>query len=249
MAEPKKSRGGKARRILAIDIGGSHVKAAIVAPDGRFLVKRRRADTPKPCPPHTLMDLLADLVAPLGAYDHVSIGFPGMVREGKVFSAPNLGTARWAGFPLAKAVEKALGAPTRVHNDADVQGLAVIKGRGLELVCTLGTGLGTAWFSDGELLPHMDLAHFTLTHKYDLDHFLGDKTRQKIGNKAWRKRVENVIAMLKTVMNYDHLYLGGGNSKHLKGKLPKDVTITSNVAGMKGSAFVWRPRERQPAKV
>ena len=243
MANAAKSPAARAvRRILAIDIGGSHVKAAIVAPDGHFLVKRRRVATPKQCPPHKMIPLLRDLTAPLGAFDHVSIGFPGMVRDGKVLSAPNLGTERWAGFPLAGAVAKALAAPTKLHNDADIQGLAVIKGKGLELVCTLGTGLGTAWFRDGELMPHMELSHFALHGKDDLDRYLGDETRRKIGNKAWRKRVEKVIAMLARVMNYDHLYLGGGNSKHLKQDLPENVSVTSNDAGMEGSAFVWRGR-------
>jgi len=240
MAKAAKSPATKIRRILAIDVGGSHVKAAIVAPDGRFLVERRRVETPTACPPHKLIQLLRALVPPLGAYDRISIGFPGMVRDGKVLTAPNLGTARWAGFPLGPVVAKALGAPARLHNDADIQGLAVIKGMGLEMVCTLGTGLGTAWFSDGALLPHMDLAHFALHRKDDLDVYLGDETRRKIGNKKWRKRVDKLIAMLTVVVNYDHLYLGGGNSKHWKGKLPKNVSITSNDAGMRGSAFVWR---------
>jgi polyphosphate glucokinase len=249
MAAATKSPATEIRRILAIDIGGSHVKAAIVAPSGRFLVERVRVDTPKDCPPHRMIQLLRDLVPPLGAYDHISIGFPGMVRNGKVLTAPNLGTARWAGFPLGPAVAKALAAPTRLHNDADVQGLAVIKGKGLELVCTLGTGLGTAWFRDGELMPHMELAHFALAKKYDLDNYLGDKARHKIGNKHWRKRVDEVIAMLHRVLNYDRLYLGGGNSKHLKKQdLPDNVRVTSNDAGMRGSAFVWRDPGAKPRR-
>lgn len=108
----------------------------------------------------------------------------------------------------------------------------------------MGTGFGTAWFRDGELMPHMDLAHFTVKKKDDLDRYVGDRTRKKIGHHQWDKRVAKVVAMLATVMNYDRLYLGGGNSRHVKCKLPKNVSIVSNDAGMEGSAFVWRPRHR-----
>ncbi len=175
-------------------------------------------------------------------YDHISIGFPGYVRDGKVFTAPNLGTKHWKGFPLAQAIAKKLGKPARLDNDADVQGLAVIKGKGLELVCTLGTGFGTAWFRDGELLPHMELAHMPIHHKTDFDGYIGEVERLKIGDKAWNERVKNLIPVLATVMNYDRLYLGGGNSQRINFKLPKNVSLVSNDAGMEGGAFVWHPK-------
>jgi len=82
--------------------------------------------------------------------------------------------------------------------------------------------------------------------KDDLDRYLGDETRKKIGHGEWNKRVAKVIAMLATVMNYDRLYLGGGNSRHVKFKLPRNVFTVSNDAGMEGSAFVWR-RQHRPA--
>jgi polyphosphate glucokinase len=198
--------------------------------------------TPHHCKPARMVSLLLDLVAPLRGYDHVSIGFPGYVRDGKVFTAPNLGTKAWAGFHLAKVLERKLGKPTRLNNDADVQGLAVISGKGLELVCTLGTGFGTAWFRDGELLPHMELAHMPIHHKSDFDGYIGEAEREKIGNKEWNKRVKGLIPVLSTVMNYDHLYLGGGNSQRITFKLPRNVTLVSNDAGMEGGAFVWHPK-------
>ena len=135
----------KATRILCIDIGASGLKAAIVAPNGKFLVQRVRVKTPKARTPGKVVPLLLALVKPLGRFDHVTIGFPGMVKTGKVVSAPNMGTEDWADFPLAAVMRKKLGKPVKLLNDADVQGLAVIKGKGLELVCTLGTGFGTAW--------------------------------------------------------------------------------------------------------
>ena len=226
-------------RILAIDVGGTHVKAAIIDGRGRFLKRRQQLETPKPCPPQELVKLMAALAARLGDYDRISIGFPGMVRKGVVLTAPNLGSGSWRRFPLVKVVAKALRAPTRLNNDADVQGLAVIEGKGLELVWTLGTGVGTAWFEDGRLLPHMDLAHFAVHKKGDLDEYLGEKARRKLGHKHWLKRLHKAIAMLDAVIAYDHLYLGGGNSARVKGKLPPKVSLVSNDAGMEGGAFVW----------
>ena len=227
------------KRILAIDIGGTGLKAAVVGPAGEFLTHPVRVKTPPLCSPKKMISALAKLVKGLGDYDRVAIGFPGYVRDGKVFTAPHLGTETWSGFALAAAMENKLGKPTRLHNDADIQGLGVIKGNGLELVCTLGTGLGTAWFRDGELMPHMDLAHMTIHASDDFDKYLGDKALQKIGPRVWRKRVKKMIAMLNKVFFYDHLYLGGGNSRHITFKLPTNVSIVSNSAGLEGGAFVW----------
>jgi polyphosphate glucokinase len=242
MPTANKRRKSAATKILAIDIGGTGLKAAIVDTKGRFLTERMRVKTPKHPAPKHVVPALIDLVASLKGYDHVSIGFPGYVRGGKVFTAPNLGTEAWKQFPLAAAIEKKLGKPTRLNNDADVQGLAVIKGKGLELVCTLGTGFGTAWFRDGDLLPHMELAHMPIHHKSDFDGYIGDRERKKIGDKEWNKRLRRLIPILATVMNYDKLYLGGGNAQRIRFKLPANVSIVSNDAGMEGSAFVWHPK-------
>jgi polyphosphate glucokinase len=229
----------KPERILCIDVGGTGLKAAVIAPDGKFLVERVRVKTPKHRKPGKIVPLLAGLVKPLAPFDHVTIGFPGMVKHGKVHSAPAYGTRDWRGFPLAAEMKKRLGKPVKLLNDADVQGLAAITGKGLELVCTLGTGFGTAWFRDGELLPHMDLAHLVMHKKDDFDNYIGDKTLRKIGRKAWNKRVAKLIGVLATVFNYDRLHLGGGNSRCIDFKLPKNVNIVSNDAGMEGGAFAW----------
>lgn len=234
-----------ATKILAIDIGGTGLKVATIDAKGRFLTERIRVKTPSRPGPKAVVAALVKLVKPLEGYDHISIGFPGYVRDGKVITAPNLGTRAWKGFPLARTVERKLGKPTRLNNDADVQGLAVISGKGLELVCTLGTGFGTAWFRDGELMPHMELAHMPIRGKSDFDGYIGDRERKKIGDKQWSKRVRKLIPVLSTVMNYDRLYLGGGNAQRIRFRLPANVSIVSNDAGMEGSAFVWNPKGRR----
>jgi len=229
----------KPRRILCVDVGGSGLKAAVISPKGKFLAKRVRIKTPKHRKPRDIVKALTELATPLGAFDHVTIGFPGMVRNGRVISAPHFGTEDWEGFDLAAAMCKQWKKPVKLLNDADVQGLAVIEGKGLELVCTLGTGFGTAWFRDGELMPHMDLAHLVVDKKDDFDVYVGDKTRRKISDRRWNKRLKKLIAVLDTVFAYDHLYLGGGNSRLVSSPLPRNVTTVSNDAGMEGGAFAW----------
>ncbi len=88
-------------------------------------------------------------------------------------------------------------------------------------------------------MPHMDLAHMTIKPKDDFDLYIGEQTRKKIGDKAWNKRVGKLVTMLARVFNYDRLYFGGGNSQRIDIKLPENVVIVSNDAGMEGSAFVW----------
>lgn len=234
------------KRILCIDVGGTGLKAAVISPSGKYLIKRHRTRTPKQRKPRNIVKTLCELVAPMGSFDCVTIGFPGVVKHGRVITAPHFGTKDWAGFDLAGAMHKKLKKPVKLLNDADVQGLAVIKGKGLELVCTLGTGFGTAWFREGELMPHMDLAHLVVRKKDDFDVYVGDKTKRKLGNHHWNRRVKKLIGVLETVFNYDRLYLGGGNSSSVKFKLPRNASLVSNNAGMEGGAYAWRtPAQRR----
>ncbi len=237
------------RRVLSIDIGATGMKAAIVDRKGKFVSERRRVKTPPMCPPGIAVKMLVDMVKTFDDYERVSIGFPGFVREGVVLTAPNLGTEQWSGFKFAATMERRLKRPTQIHNDADVQGLAAIEGNGLELVCTLGTGLGTAWFRNGELMPHMDLSHMAIHKKDDFDRYIGDKTLKAIGKKEWNKRLKKLIDMLHEVFFFDVLHFGGGNSRCIDQKLPKNVRIVSNELGISGGAFVWMPKtNRQPHK-
>jgi polyphosphate glucokinase len=227
-------------RILSIDVGGTGLKAAVLNRDGELVSDHLRVLTPKPCPPDLLVKTLKLLVAPFKTYDCVAIGFPGVVRGEKVITAPNLGTDMYAGFALAAKMAKALGKPVRIANDADVQGFAVVKGEGLEMVATLGTGFGTSLFRDGELMPHLEIAHMLANKDKTFDQFIGEKERKKQGNKGWNKRVQKVLPFLYTLVHYDRLYISGGNAKHLTFKLPKNTKIVPNISGIKGGAGLWR---------
>jgi polyphosphate glucokinase len=126
---------------LAIDIGGSHLKAAVLNASGKISTGPLRVETPKPATPDAVVAALVSLSQQLGQFDRVSIGFPGVVRADFVLTAPNLGTKEWHGFRLGAVLAEALGKPVRMLNDASIQGLGVITGRGLECVLTMGTGM------------------------------------------------------------------------------------------------------------
>ena len=205
-----------------------------------MLTDRVRVPTPVGAPPQQIVKVLADMVAPLGAFDRVSVGFPGVVRGGRVLTAPNLGNDLWQGFDLARALGATLGKPVRVANDADLQGLAVIAGKGVEMVITLGTGFGTGLYLDGRLGPHLELSHHPFRHGETYDQQLGNATRKAIGNARWNKRVKKAIDNLRRLTNFDHLYVGGGNAKKIDFTLDPDVTIISNEAGMEGGVALWR---------
>jgi len=244
MARTKTNEGGTKTakteaRTLAIDVGGTGLKAAILDAAGQMATDRAHVETPDPCPPETLVAALVTLVKPLGTFDRVSVGFPGVVRSGSVVTAPHFGNEIWQGFPLAPTLSRRLGRPVRLLNDAEVQGLGVIAGRGLEVVLTLGTGVGSAVFHDGKLTPHLELAHHPIHKNKTYNEYLGNEARQSHGRKAWNRRVQRAIGIVHTLLNYDLLYIGGGNAAHISVELPDKVRITSNEAGITGGIRLW----------
>jgi len=241
-----------AARTLTIDCGGTALKATVLDPDGRMLTERVRVRVSYPCPPELFVRTVVELVAPLPAYDRVSVGFPGMVRDGRVLQTPHYVTeagpftprrpdlsAAWAGFDVRAALGEALGGPTRLANDAELVGLAVTEGKGFEVVLTLGTGLGCALFDDGRLLPKIELSQAPFLLGETFDERLGNHQRRRLGNARWTKRVVRALDTLWPVLSWDRLYLGGGNAQRLVGELGHDLTIVSNEAGLLGGVRLW----------
>jgi polyphosphate glucokinase len=242
MPSARKTRTNKAQelRILSIDIGGTGLKASVINVDGQLLVPKRRIATPHSCPPSVLLDALARLVAPLPDHNRISIGFPGVVRGDTVVTAPHFDSPEWTGFQLGAAISERFGGPTRIVNDAEMQGMAVIHGQGLEFVLTLGTGAGTALFRDGELMPHLELAHHPIYKKKTYNDYIGDAALKKVGVPHWNKRVGKTIDILSALLHFDHLFIGGGNARKLTIGISCCITVVSNDAGIEGGAALWR---------
>src|ERR1700743_1037576 len=226
-------------KVLSIDIGGSHIKGTILNEKGELLKKYEKVPTPLPSTPENLIAATKTLVKDFPEYNRISVGFPGYVKDGGVKTAPNLSNEAWKDFDLAGAFKKELGQETQVVNDADMQGLGVVDGKGLELVVTLGTGFGTAWLLNGNLLPHMEFSHQPFSKSKSYDKYIGEAALEKEGDKKWNKRMKKVFETLKTVFNYDFLYIGGGNSDKLTFKLDKNMKIVSNADGIKGGSRLW----------
>ena len=225
---------------LAIDIGGTGLKATVIDLSGKMVHDRVRVPTPVKEPPSALIGALVAMTRELPSFDRVSAGYPGAVRNGRVLTAPHFSDPAWVGFDLASALGDAFGKPVRVSNDADIQGLGVIAGRGIEFVLTLGTGAGTAAFKDGVIGPHLEFAHHPVHGKKTYNDYIGNEALKKIGAKRWNKRLHKVIGILDSLVHYDRLYIGGGNSSEVHTDLPANITLVSNDAGLTGGIALWQ---------
>jgi polyphosphate glucokinase len=239
-------------KTLAVDVGGTGIKASVLDSSGELEHERVRVPTPYPLPAPTLVSTIESMVTQLPPFNRVSVGFPGMVRDGRVLTAPHFVSPTgpggkvdakllegWTAFDLQSAVASALGQPTRVANDADMQGAAVVEGKGLEMVVTLGTGVGTALFFHGMLAPHLELSHHPFRNDETYNQQLGELARKRIGGRRWSKRVGHMIDTLHALVFYDHLFIGGGNSRRVKLELGPDVTLVDNTAGILGGIKLW----------
>lgn len=225
-------------RTLCIDIGGTGIKAIIADEGGVALTERGRVDTPNPATPEAVLDVIAQLASAQGDFDRVSVGFPGVVCGRMIKRTHNLDES-FAGFDLSSAVEQRLGKPVRIANDALIQGLAVIEGKGFEMAITLGTGLGCGLYIDGKQAG-CEIAHHPFRKRKTYEDLVGNAARRKVGNKKWNKRVRRIIEQLSETFNYRKLYIGGGNVKHLvREGLPENAQVVDNVAGLLGGIRLW----------
>jgi polyphosphate glucokinase len=232
----------KLPRTLAIDIGGTGVKAVVLDAGGKIIRQRVRLPTPRKATPKKLLKVIAALAEQQGEFERVSAGFPGVVKDGVVYSAANLGHG-WQNYDLAKTLAKRLKRPVRVANDADVQGVGSVSGHGLELVITLGTGFGSVLFMNGAPI-HLELGHHPFHKGKTYEQELGNRAFLKSGRKRWNRHLLEAIDDLAITFNYDRLYIGGGNAKFISIALPPNVKIISNEDGMLGGIVLWRePRD------
>ncbi len=225
--------------ILVLDIGGSHIKGIILNKPGEPQSDYVRLATPVPASPAAVIDTIKELTKSFPGYGKISAGFPGYVKAGVIKTAPNLDAAHWVDVDFTAQLSGALGRPVKIVNDADLQGLGIASGSGWEMVITLGTGFGTALLLDGKLLPHLELAHHPVSKQRTYDEYVGEKALEDEGTEKWNRRVQKVIEILKTVFNYDRLYISGGNAKKISFPLEANIAIAGNKDGIKGGAKLW----------
>ena len=232
-------RRGVARPVtLAIDVGGSHIKAALLGATGHLVSERLRINTPDPLKAKRLLDTLAGLAESLDAHDRVSVGINGLVHAGRIYAIPVTADPAFRGFDLAGLLRRRDRRPVRVLNDAQMHGLGFIRGRGVEVAITLGTGLGSALFIDGRLGPHVQFLSAAGNEDLKGGDY-GDLALEALGRKKWSRRVGRLIELLRRLTNFDHLYIGGGNASQLRLDLPKDVTRGDNSAALMGAVRMW----------
>ena len=215
------------KRVLAIDVGGSHVKARVF---GRREV--RQFESGPDLTPRRMVAGVHELTGDW-TYDAVSIGYPGVVLHGKIVAEPyNLGPG-WVGFDFRKAFAR----PTQVMNDAAMQAVGSYEG-GRMLFLGLGTGLGSAMIVDGVVAP-MELAHLPYKNGRSFEDYVGERGRKRLGGKKWRRTVNEVVNQLCTLLEADYVVIGGGNARKLK-RLPKNARLGSNDFAFLGGFRVWR---------
>jgi polyphosphate glucokinase len=232
--KPKTEKPRQYRRILAIDIGGSHVKMRVFG--------RRELRQFESGPDLTPRQMVAQVHALVGnwIYEAVSIGYPGVVLHGKVVAEPhNLGPG-WVGFDF----HKAFGRPTRLLNDAAMQAVGSYEG-GRMLFLGLGTGLGSAMIVDGVVAP-MELAHLPYKKGRTYEAYVGARGLKRLGMKKWSRTVNEVVTQLSTLLEADYVVIGGGNARKLK-RLPKNARLGSNDFAFLGGFRVWHHAAALPA--
>jgi polyphosphate glucokinase len=215
------------RRILVIDVGGSHVKFRI-GPRGEIY----RFDSG---PELTAKQMVAGVTAvvPRASYDAVSIGYPGLVYHGRIAAEPhNLGRG-WVHFDFEKACRK----PVRVINDATMQAIGSYEG-GRMLFLGLGTGLGATLIIEGYVEP-MEIGHMLYKNGRTFEDYVGERGRVRMGTKKWRRVVREVVDQLRDALEVDYVIVGGGNARRLK-HLAHNERLGDNNNAFVGGLRLWK---------
>ena len=240
-------------QVLGIDVGGSGIKGALVdVSSGQMATDRFRLPTPQPAGPEAVVKTIKKVRKYFGYRGPVGVGFPAVVLDGTVLSAANVDDA-WIGYPGQNVLTDALRGPVALLNDADAAGFAEMRfgaGRdrkGLVMILTLGTGIGSALFMDGRLVPNCELGHLYLPgHTADAEEYASDRIRssEDLGWKTWARRLDIYLRHLEGLFSPNLFILGGGVSKKSKRFVPYLTVRTEvvpallrNEAGIIGAAM------------
>jgi polyphosphate glucokinase len=240
-------------QVLGIDVGGSGIKGALVdVKSGQLVTERFRVPTPQPASPEAIVETINILRDKFGCKGPVGVGFPAVVLDGIVLSAANVDNG-WIDYPGQQAITDAIGCPVTLLNDADAAGFAEMRfgaGRdrmGLVMILTLGTGIGSALFMNGRLVPNCELGHLYLPGQaHDAEEYASDRTRsaEDLSWKDWAQRLDVYLGHLEGLFSPNLFVLGGGVSKKYK-KFAQYLTIRTEVlpallrneAGIVGAAM------------
>jgi polyphosphate glucokinase len=238
--------------VLGIDIGGSGIKGALVDVEkGALVGERHRIPTPQPSTPPAVTSVVEEIRSHFDYRGKIGVTFPAVVRHGVTHTAANV-DATWIGTDAAGLFSQATGCNVQVLNDADAAGVAEMAfgaGRehdGVVFMLTFGTGIGSAVFVDGELLPNSELGHLELGGQ-EVEAWASDRVRKgsDLGWKKWAKRVDQYLQHLEFLFSPDLFIIGGGVSKrsdkffpHLEVSVPVVAAELLNEAGIVGAAYV-----------
>lgn len=232
------------QRTWVVDVGGTCIKSSLFRgqkPSAPIHV----VSTPPKLTPQKLIRLLNKNAPSSKSYDHVSVGFPGVVKNGEVITAPHFHGRHWTRFNLENKLRQTMKKPVCLINDADLLGFGVIQNKGLELVVTLGTGVGTALYRDGELMPRMEFSHHPIYRGLTYNQFAGNRALKTVGLSAWRKRVRFVLQTLSSLLHYDRVFILGGNARSCQSFRSRKIHLVSQLNGLKGGAMLWRSPNRE----
>lgn len=228
--------------ILGVDIGGSGIKGAIVDTlTGELISERHRIETPQPATPEAVAAVLAQLVLHFNWTGPIGCGFPAAIQQGVVRTAANISKS-FIGVNIDKLFSEVTNCDCHILNDADAAGIAEMQfgegaGQiGVVLLVTIGTGLGTALFTDGKLLPNTELGHIYLENGIDAERFASDAARklQDLGWKSWGNRFDLYLSAMEKLFWPDLIILGGGASKKFD-KFKEQISVKTKV---KPAAFL-----------
>ncbi|MCB1121886.1 MAG: ROK family protein [Verrucomicrobiae bacterium] len=238
--------------VLGIDVGGSGIKGAIVDLEkGALKTERIRYETPQPPTPKSVSETIAQICRDHGWKGPMGVGFPAVVKNGITLTASNVDNA-WIGAKAEKIISKATGNPVTMLNDADAAALAEFHygnwklDRGLVIVITVGTGLGTALIYNGTLIPNTELGHLQLKKVGEAEKYAADSARQRhhMSWKAWARRFNKYLEEMDFLFRPDEFIIGGGASKvgelfakYLTVKTPVRMASLQNEAGIIGAAL------------
>ena len=246
-------------KILGIDIGGTGMKAAIVdTKTGELLSERHRIPTPKPATPEAVAKVVKEIVKHFDWKKAVGCSFPTTIVDGKCIHTGNL-SEKWLNVKVDKLFKKECKLPFYVSNDADLAGLAEVslgagkKEKGVVIVITIGTGIGSGLFFNGQLIPNLELGKMLHSDGKIIEHYTADSVRKKEGLtlKKWALRFDELLNYTKIVFSPSLIILGGGISKRFDGFkefLNADVKVKvaefKNNAGIIGAAMYAHKKDK-----